>query len=32
VTKAIKELEKYGYLEVERTTGDVSKYYLKVLV
>ncbi|MGD0630289.1 MAG: helix-turn-helix domain-containing protein [Terracidiphilus sp.] len=32
VIKAIKELEQYGYLDVERTSGGVSKYYLKVLV
>jgi hypothetical protein len=32
VIKAIKELEQYGYLEVERSAGGVSKYYLKVLV
>ena len=32
VIKAIKELENYGYLEVERFPGGVSKYYLKVLV
>ena len=32
VIKAIKELEQYGYLEVERFTGSVSKYYLKALV
>ena len=32
VIKAIKELEQYGYLDVERTSAGVSKYYLKVLV
>jgi hypothetical protein len=32
VIKAIKELEQYGYVEVERCAGGVSKYYLKVLV
>lgn len=32
VIKAIKELEQNGYLDVERTSGEVSKYYLKVLV
>ena len=32
VIKAIKELEQYGYLEVERSSGGVSKYYSKVLV
>jgi hypothetical protein len=32
VIKAIKELEQYGYLEVERSSGGVSKYYLKALV
>jgi hypothetical protein len=32
VIKAIKELEQYGYLEVERFSGGVSRYYLKVLV
>ena len=32
VIKAIRELEHYGYLDVERTSGGVSKYYLKVLV
>jgi hypothetical protein len=32
VIRAIKELELYGYLEVERSSGSVSKYYLKVLV
>ena len=32
IIKAIKELEQYGYLEVERSAGGVSKYYLKALV
>jgi DNA-binding transcriptional regulator YhcF (GntR family) len=32
VIKAIKELEQYEYLEEERSSGGVSKYYLKVLV
>jgi hypothetical protein len=32
VIQAIKELEQYGYLEVERSSGGLSKYYLKVLV
>ncbi len=32
IIKAIKELERYGYLEVERKKGGVSKYYLKALI
>ena len=32
VIKAIKELEQYGYLEVERKSGGVSKYFLKALI
>lgn len=31
VIKAIKELEKYGYLEIEKKDGNVNKYYLKVV-
>ena len=31
IIKAIKDLEKCGYLEVERTFGRNNKYYLKVV-